>query len=73
MGWFVCAQDYAKPTGWISMKFGGRMGSGQRKNLLNCGADRNVSVGTVLLPLILKFKIQHDELRPEQHENIITH
>lgn len=33
-GWLVYMQDYAKITGWISTKPGGRTGNGPRKNPL---------------------------------------
>lgn len=39
IGCFVCKQNHAKTTKWISVKLGGRNGNGPKKNPLKFGVD----------------------------------
>lgn len=51
----VCVQDYAKATGWILKKLGGRMGNGLRKNSCKFDADVDPFCECCIFPHFRQF------------------
>ena len=54
LAWFVCPQDYAKTTEWISMKLGEKMGHVLKYKPLHFGTDRDKGADFFALSLSLR-------------------